>query len=247
MKAWKTLKNLLLVSVVMLVAFTLNSCLDDDDSFSLDKFSAGIVTVKPLGNRSFYLQLGDSTTLWPAAGITPHFGVDKERRALASFTLLGYGKDMGIDYTYAIRLNQIDSVLTKSIAEDLGDRNDEYYGNNPVTMKAIWIEDGYITFQFASYSGAGSRHFINLIKRKDTGDYELEFRHKNEGNTTGGEVWGLTCFRLNSLPETNGKEVIMKIKYKSYEGDKTYELKYTSGEPSGRAPVMNAENFQEMN
>lgn len=247
MKAMKMLKTFLFVLDTILVSSTLYSCLDDD-GYSLDKFSVGVATVKPLGNNSYYLQWDDSISFWPAAGVTtPNFDVSKERRAFINFTLLGPGKDMNIEQDYVIRLNRIDTVLTKSIAPDLGDKNDEYYGEDPVTMKSVWIEDGYINFQFATYFEYGSKHFMNLVKMEDSDTYELEFRHNANGSLSGAEGWGLASFRLNSLPETGGETVKMKIKYKSYEGDKTIELKYKSGSATGRAPVMGAENFQTTN
>lgn len=247
MKAMKMLKTFLLVLGTILVSSTLYSCLNDD-GYSLDKYSFGVATVKPLGNNSYYLQWDDSTSFWPAAGVTaPNFDVSKERRAFINFTLLGPGKDMNIEYDYAIRLNRIDTVLTKSIAEDLGDRNDEYYGKDPLSIKTVWIEDGYINIQFATYFEYGSKHFMNLVKMNDSGPYKLEFRHNANGNKTGAEGWGLASFRLNSLPETEGETVTMKIKYNSYNGEKTFELKYKSGETAGRAPVMGTENFQTTN
>ena len=77
--------------------------------------------------------------------------------------------------------------------------------------------------------------------------YELEFRHNANGSLSGAEGWGLASFRLNSLPETGGETVTMKIKYKSYDGDETIELKYKSGSATGRAPVMGTEDFQTTN
>lgn len=246
MKAKKTLKTLLLLLGTIFVSSTLYSCLDDD-GYSLGDFSAGVVTVKPLGTDTYYLQWDDSITLWPSNGVKPFFGIEKERRAFANFTILGEGKDLNIDYDYVVRVNRIDSVLTKSIAEDLGDKNDEVYGNDPVWMKSVWIEDGYITCQFESYFNGTTKHFINLVKMNGSDTYELEFRHNAFGNLSGGQGWGLASFRLNSLPETNGKTVTMKINYKSYDGDKTIELKYKSGTTSGKAPVMGAENFHTTN
>lgn len=247
MDATKMLKTFLWILGTVLVSSTLYSCLDDDD-YSLDKNSFGVATVKPLSANSYYLQWDDSTTFWPAAGVTtPHFDVSKERRAFINFTLLGPGKDMNIEQDYAIRLNRIDTVLTKSIATDLGDKNDEYYGKDAVSMKSVWIEDGYINFQFATYFDYGSKHFMNLVKMNNSDTYELEFRHNANGSTSGSEGWGLASFRLNSLPETGGVTVTMKIKYISYDGEKTVELKYKSGEAAGKAPVMGAENYQTTN
>lgn len=247
MKAMKTLKTFLLVLGTILVSTTLYSCLDDDD-YSLDKFSVGVATIKPLGNNAYYLQWDDETTFWPAAGATPHFGVDKERRAFINFTLLGDSTTSNIgNYDYAIRVNRIDSVLTKDIAADLGDKNDEVYGSDPVWMKTIWIEDGYLNCQFESYFDGVTKHFINLVKKDGSDPYELEFRHNAFENLSGGQGWGLAAFRLNSLPDTNGETVTMKVNYKSYNGNETIELKYKSGSKSGNAPMMGSDDFHTTN
>lgn len=242
------LKNLFAVMIVAVATLTLQSCLDDD-GYSVDNFAIGVVTVKPLSSDSYFLQLDDSTTLWPAAGYAPYFGLDQERRALVNFTFLGDSTQGDIKgYDYAVRINRIDSILTKSIAEDLGDKNNETYGIDPVWMKSIWIEDGYINFQFNTYFGGTEKHFINLVKMDNAASpYELEFRHNAFKDPSHAEGWGLAAFRLNTLPDTEGKTVKLKIKYNSFEGDKVYEINYKSGEPTGKAPAMSSENFHLVN
>lgn len=243
MKAMKTLKSFLLVLGTVLVSSTLYSCLNDDDGYSLDNYGVGVATVKPYGD-AFYLQWDDSTTFWPAAGVlSPDFDTSKERRAFINYTLLGPGKDLNIEQDYVIRLNRIDTVLTKSIAEDLGERNDEYYGKDPLKIVSAWIVDGYLNIQFATYFDYGSKHFMNLIQTNESNPYELEFRHNAFGSTSGAEGWGLVAFRLNSLPETEGKTVKMKIKYNSFVGEDFKELDYKSGESTGKAPNIGADNF----
>lgn len=247
MKAVKRLKTFVLVLVTVLVTSTMYSCLNDD-GYSSDKYSFGIATIKPLGDNAYYLQWDDNTTFLPIAGVAPDFGVDKERRAFINFTLLGDSTTSNIKgYDYAIRVNRIDSILTKPIVEDLGDRNDEYYGTDPIWMKSVWIEDGYINFQFESYFDGVTKHFINLVKMNDTDTYELEFRHNAYKNLSGGQGWGLASFRLDKLPETGGETVTMKIRYKSYEGDETLELKYKSGLPAGNAPMIGEDDFHSTN
>ena len=225
----KTLKSFMLLVGILLGSTVFYSCLDDD-GYSPDKYSFGIATIKPLGNNNYYLQWDDSTTLWPASGVTPDFGVDKERRAFINFTLLGDSISSGIPgYDYIIRVNKIDSVLTKSIVADLGEKNDEYYGNDPIWMKSVWIEDGYINFQFESYFDGHTKHFLNLVKMNNTGTYELEFRHNAYGNIDSSirPSAGLVSFKLDKL---EGKTVKLKIKYKSFVSNdyNTVELDYKS-------------------
>ena len=39
---------------------------------------------------------------------------------------------------------------------------------------------------------------------------------------------GLVAFKLDSLPDTNGKTVKLKLKWKSFDGDKSVEFNYCS-------------------
>ncbi len=56
--------------------------------------------------------------------------------------------------------------------------------------------------------------------------YEVEFRHNANGDIYGKEVDALVAFNLNSLPDTQGKTVKLKLKWKSFSGDKTAEFNY---------------------
>ena len=63
----KTLKSFMLLLGILLGSTAFYSCLDDDDAYSefwRDSVQA-IVTVKPLSGNSYYMQLDDSTTLFP--------------------------------------------------------------------------------------------------------------------------------------------------------------------------------------
>lgn len=239
----KTLKTLFLGIGALAATLTFNSCLDDDD-YSLDKYWVGIATVKPLSSDSYYLQLDDSTTLLPVDGRVPYFGLDKERRAMVNFTLLS---DSAYGYNHAIRVNDIDSILTKSIVPSLGAKNDSIYGKDAIDLdsKGLWIGDGYITFQFKTYFGGMKKHYLNLVQMDETKPYELEFRHNAYDDPKSSIGWGLVSFRLNTLPNTEGKTVKLKIKYTSYDGEKTYELDYNSSKPnSGKAPSFTSKDFQ---
>ncbi len=243
MTMMKMLKTFILAGTI-LFSFVFCSC--SDDGYTLDKYSIGVATVKPLGGNAYYLQWDDSTTFWPAAGVMPHFGLDRERRALINFTLLGDSANGGFKgYDYTVRVNCIDSILTKQIAPNLGEKNDSYYGNDPVWMKSVWIEDGYINFQFETHFDGMTKHFINLVET-DTPNC-LEFRHNAYGNLVGGQGWGLTSFHLNSLPATNDETVTLTIRYRSHDGEKAIQIKYRPGTSTGEAPMVGDYNFQPTN
>lgn len=236
----KTLKSFMLLVGILLGSTLFYSCLDDDDSFDiLRDSSSAIVTVKPLDGSSFYMQLDDSTTLYPANPVFP--GTLKEIRALVRFTE-SEKKEPGYDYT--VQLVTIDTLLTKPVAPDLASENDSYYGTDMLALNAasiwakngVWIEDGYITFDFYIQRGYNSqvKHFLNLVQANPADPYELEFRHNAYGNINPAvqPSAGLVSFKLDRLPSTGGRTVKLKIKYKSFvsNGINTVELDYRSKE-----------------
>lgn len=235
----KTLKNWILMLGFLASSSVFNSCLDDNDEwaeFWEDRVQA-IVTVKPMSDNSYYLQLDDSTTLFPTNNSLPE--VPDETRAYVIYevedsTLATYDK--------AINLIRLDTLLTKEIAPDLGDKNDSYYGTDMLALNGssiwskngVWIEDGYITFDFFLLRGHNNnvKHFINLVQANSDDPYELEFRHNAYGDVDSNvpPVSGLVSFKLDKLPSTNGQTVKLKIKYKSFAINdyRTIELDYRS-------------------
>ena len=179
---------------------------------------------------SYFLQLDDSTTLLPVNMTSSPFG-QKEVRALVNFDETN--ESSGI-YSKAVNINWIDSILTKPIAPDLGvTSNDSIYGSDPVEIVNDWVtiaEDGYLTLRFRTIWGDRNKaHFVNLLTGKDPENpYEVEFRHNAYGDVYGAYADGLVAFKLDSLPDTNGKTVKLKLKWKSFDGDKSVEFNYCS-------------------
>lgn len=214
------------------VSAMMQSC-DDDDDYSY-RFPNAIVTVKSSdGGNSAYLQLDDSTTLLPVNMPTSPFG-KKEVRAFTNFSYSD--EDCGI-YDIAVEVNWIDSILTKSTAPDMGAKNDSIYGNDPVELIGDWftlVEDGYITLRFRTIWGScGKPHFVNLLAGTNSQNpYELEFRHNASGDTYGTPGDAVVAFDIKNLPETDGKDVKLIVKYKSPYGYKYAEFRYNSGNKS---------------
>lgn len=238
--AMKTLKTFMLLFGILLGSTTFYSCLDDDDSYSefwRDK-TAAIVTIKPLTDNSYYMQLDDSTTLFPTNSYVPQNL--KETRA---YVIIKEEDKIVPDYDKAVEVIRMDTLLTKEIAPDLGAENDSYYGTDMLALngaspwapgKGAWIEDGYITFDFILRRGSNDniKHFINLVQTNSADPYELEFRHNAYNDSNMAEANGLVSFKLDKLPSTEGKTVKLKIKYKSFAINdyRTIELDYKSKE-----------------
>lgn len=216
-----------LVAVGMLASScVLQSCLDDDDNNSyMELFPNALVTVKPVdGGSSFFMQLDDTTTLLPANMDASPYG-EKEVRALVNFE---ESSEPAGEYTKAVQVNWIDSILTKAMAPDLELKNDSVYGTDPVEIVNDWVtiaEDGYLTLRFRTE--LGEKHFVNLLAGQNPENpYEVEFRHNAFGNFNGPAADGLVAFRLDSLPDTEGKTVKLTLKWHSYSGDKSAEFDY---------------------
>lgn len=184
--------------VALAAAAALQSCNDDDDNRNL-AYPNALVTLKTNASGTFFLQLDDSTTVIPTNMKASPYG-KKEVRALANINMDAKEPK---DHVKSGYVNWLDSILTKNMAPNLGDKNDATYGNDPVELVKDWttlVEDGYLTLRFRTYFGYGKRHVLNLIP---TGKpYEVELRHNAQGDDRRVVRDGLVAFRLIGLPDT---------------------------------------------
>lgn len=239
-------KHALVASVAI---FSLQSCDNDDDyDYSL-MFPNALVTVKTDANDTFFLQLDDETTLLPVNVTKSPFG-EKEVRALVNFEET---TDPSEGFSKAVHINWIDSILTKPIAANLGEEeNNNVYGNDPVEIMNSWMtvsEDGYLTLRFnTAWGNTGTKHFVNLISTNNPENpYEVEFRHNAYGDTYGHPADGLVAFKLDGiLPDTEGETVKLKLIWNSYSGEKSHEFDYCTRQSTPANPEMTsvrAKNF----
>lgn len=238
-------KHALVASVAI---FSLQSCNDDDDCDYSLLFPNALVTVKTDADDTFFLQLDDETTLLPVNVTKSPFG-EKEVRALINYTET---EDPANGFSKAVHINWIDSILTKPIAENLGEEeNDNVYGNDPVEILNSWMtvsEDGYLTLRFRTeWGNTGIKHFVNLVPTNNPDNkYEVEFRHNAYGDVNGHPADGLVAFKLDQLPDTNGETVKLKLIWNSYSGEKSYEFDYCTRQSTPANPEMTsvrAKNF----
>lgn len=227
MKVSSFFRKRLLIAIAIVYAVSFQSCLNDDDNYYYGRYPNALVTVKADTDDTFYLQLDDKTTLLPTNLSTSPFG-DKEVRALVNYKEV---ENPGSKYSKAVYINWIDSILTKPIAPDLGEGNDKVYGTDPVEIVNDWVtiaEDGYLTLRFRTVWGNLNKvHFVNLLaNRNPENPYEVEFRHNAKGDTYGEPRDALVAFKLDGLPDTEGKTVKLKLKWKSFSGDKSAEFDY---------------------
>ncbi len=219
----------LLLSIVGVVALMmLPSCTNDDDSPELLRPTA-LVTVCPNADGSFIMQLDNATQLVPTNLKTSPFGT-KEVRALVNYTETNVSpQDKKVRN---VEVNWLDSIRTKLPVETLGKQDEIKYGNDPVEIVQDWVtvaEDGYLTLRIRTLWGSPhATHILNLVTGTNPDDpYELELRHDAKGDKNG--RWGdaLIAFNLNKLPRGDAGIAKIKLKWKSFTGDKSakFEIK----------------------
>lgn len=238
-------KNIFAVAAAAMLMFS--SCNNDDGNyiFTTDPvtgYANALVTVKNVDDGTFFLQLTDDEALLPSSYNKPPY--DKEVRALVNFSEIPkedypkYIENGDLRGCKAlVKINWMDSILTKMPVPDLAEKNDETYGTDCVEIVDDWVtiaEDGYLTLRFRTLWGGNRKHIVNLISGVDPENpYTVEFRHNAQGDVNG--MWGdaLVAFNLNGLPDTNGKTVKLQLRWKSYLGDKKVEFDYCSRKASG--------------
>ena len=210
----------------------LPSCNDDVDSSDL-LFPTAVVTVCPVADGGFVMQLDDETRLIPNNMKSSPFG-DKEVRALVNYTEtpIYTGNKNNKKNEFAVRsvdVNWIDSIRTKLPVPTLGAQDDSKYGTDPIEIVQDWVtvaEDGYLTLRIRTHWGlAQTNHVINLVTGTNPEDpFELELRHDANGDMGG--QWGdaLIAFNLNQLPGAQDGAAKIKLKWRSYTGDKSTEF-----------------------
>ncbi|WP_288146042.1 NigD-like protein [Xylanibacter caecicola] len=225
----KGLKTLAVILTAVFGMTALQSCDNDDEYIYTGAYPNAMVTVKKTADGGVYLQLDDKTTLLPVNMKKSPYYLDEVR----AFASLRYTNDDSNGYTKAAYVHYLDSVLTKFTAPDLGTDNDKTYGNDPIDIVRDWttvVEDGFITMRIrAPWSNGSKPHYINLLRGTDSANpYEVELRHDARGDVYGPSRDAVVAFNLKDLPDTGGKTVKLKVKWKSPAGMKTHEFDYRS-------------------
>lgn len=236
-------KILLLLTLILSAAGIFISCTDISTDGADMTITNAIVTVKHTTDGGVYFQLDDKTTLKPSNTSDSAYGKE-QYRALVCYGEMGEKPSPssdGVTFDKLVQVYSFDKVLTKSIVESQGDKDGEVYGTAPVEILNSWatiVEDGYITLVFTGYWGdVHKTHKITLVSGVDSDDpYLLELRHDSCDDTavTYGSMRcnGIVAFDLNSLPDTQGETVKLKIRFISFSGEKTVSFDYCTGKTS---------------
>ena len=240
----RLIKFIILGIGLTLTIFLFYSCLDDDD-YSSTRIWSSIATVHPLeDSKSFWLSLDGGTSLLPVSTNIPSYEPKEKQRAFIVYSILS---DEYREYDHAVRILDLKSILTKPIAENMGEKNDSIYGTNPVEISDIWIGGGYLNITFEFHYGGFSVHYINLLKTDSVETpFLFEFRHHAYDDDDRYKRKGIVAFDLSKI-DTNGEEVELSIKVKTFEGNKNYTIRYNSSKiPDSQTQSYLMDNFIEI-
>lgn len=213
-----------LLIIILSSAFSCN----DNDGYSLGEFRISIATVIPEGANAYSLLLDDGTKLWPAASDV-YYSPHANQRVFVNYTLISDKID---DFDHYIKVNDIWDVLTKSIIE-LNAENTDSIGHDPVRVNEFWIGNNYLNARFSFNFGGVRPHAINMVQNmtgstenENTAELELEFRHNSYNSASNSLFDGFACFDLKPFRRDDRDSIPIVIKYKDWDGDKTYKLMY---------------------
>lgn len=219
-------------------AFTLQSCLDDDDDndyICIHPIAYGeVVTLKPdtVDSSNWWIQLTDSIVVTCSNIKEFPLKEKKEQRAYIYFNYDSDPSSLTADIK-SITVRGIDTILTKPLAPALESQeaNDKAYGNDPVEIVKSDIEtsaeDGYMNIRFRATWLPGSTHRVNLVRVADEeGLATFYFHHDSNGQTSGNLGDGMVAFYLDLEKDLDRTPREIKIKWKSYTGEKSAKFRY---------------------
>ena len=222
----KRMKSMMLSLWIAFAICLFNSC-NKDEGYSLDDAWYSIATIHTEGHgvSSYWLTLDSGTSLWPVATNVPRYDPTDKQRAFVLYTILS---DAFNGYDHAIKILDINSILTKPVVEDLYEENDSIYGADPVGISEMWIGDGFLNIVFEFNYGGNAVHFINLIKNNQANNpYLYEFRHHAYNDSARYKKKGIVAFDLSSV-DTQGEEVELIIQVNTFDGIKDFKINYHS-------------------
>lgn len=211
------------IFLFLLVAVSCNK----NDGYSLGKFQVDIATVKKVGtDNSYSLILDNGKSLWIAASDVWYKPVDNQR-VFVNYTLLSGEID---GYDHFVKVNAIWNILTKGVI-DLTTENADSIGHDPININAVWVGSDFLNIDFMFNYGGVRPHAINLVKNlsdfDDNADtIELEFRHNSYNSQSNRLLEGLASFNLKPLQRNDVDLVKIKVKVKTWDGQKTYDVVY---------------------
>ena len=220
--------NKLFTSTLLLASmiFAISSCGDDDyNSLTAFCLSYGVVEKPSAGN--YTIRLDDGKVLYPyTSNIASHY-FENDMRLFVDYTIL-QNADTESTYDHYVRINGAKEILTKDILLFSEEINDSL-GYDPIELQEPWISNGFITFEYL-FGGGDTKHMVNLVQHEtlmEDGRVLLEFRHNAHKDPRNYKIQGAVAFRIEKAFPDATEPIPLRVKYKAYDKEKSFDLTYT--------------------
>lgn len=209
---------------MMLLGVGATSCSSDDEGYSLGDYVIAPATYHQLDDY-FYLVNDDGESLWPAANQTHISFLEEGDRVTVNYTILG--DDPNGDYTYYVRVNGIEQMLTKDMLifdETTTTQERDSVGSDPVSITSAWIVDDYLTLTF-EMPLAYTTQFVNVIEdltldKTDDDAVILELTHNYfNAPLSGYSAWGIASFDISALKEQGEDSINIALRARDDSGN----------------------------
>lgn len=208
---------------ILILNILFSSC--NDDGYSLNDFYGDYGVVHKTSD-TYTIRTDHGAVLYPAASNVPSCYLQNNDRILVNFTILG-DADTTSPYDYYVKVNDVYKILTKNIVEYTPVISDSL-GHDPVYLNDLWINNGFITFDFHFGGGQpGIKHMVNLTRHPlPTTDNRilLEFRHNAFNDAYTYNYRGLVAFPLYPIEQAAQDSVRLRILYTGYEKEEAIDL-----------------------
>jgi len=234
MKKFKT--ALIALTLILILAPVVQSCLDDDDDGYL-----AIATFRTTENDDPYFTLDNGDKMYPQRG--GYSNLDNGQRVYVYFDIIEEKKEAN---EYQIEVKAIEKILTKDLFV-MDEETVDSIGDDKINITGLWFGDGYLNvrFQFAGTRNPSKLHMVNLVyneiegaNESEAGYISLEFRHNAYEDYESEILNGIVSFKG---PFTEEDVKGLKIRYKSiYDGVKHVKIDFKTAEGSDRGFTSNS-------
>lgn len=219
--------------LTILISFSLQSCLDDDDK-DYSKLAIGTIEVKEGQDYCFVLDAGGKMYPGDTTQIN-NYAVKDGQRSFIYFDLL---EEKMPGYEYNAIIYRIENILTKDIARMPADISEDEAGNDRINITNLWLTDEHVNIQYQLLydDQSDKKHLLTLmIKENDLKNNEkdeylnLEFRHNAYNEKENHPGSGLVSYKIENIKSLIPGKKGLNIRYHSlYDGVRYKKLDFKS-------------------
>lgn len=213
-----------------LLALAAVSCSVNDDEGEYYQYRLGII--EGSSAATFTILTDDGYRLKPSEFLSSGYEIVDGKRVLVQFAIVSEAESSEVDYE--VKVAMIENVPVKDIISANEEVRDSL-GNDPVTISALTMGNGYLNVQFSFYGQDADKHYLYMVYDEEKQDKEgyiaLDFHHNAHDDIKASPYSGLFSFPVAQFEE--GESGTIKFLFRSRKEDNstfTHELEYKYGE-----------------